>query len=528
MARVQSLSPQASDYQGRPNSPQHISKRDKRRNMLSEKLVDMVTSFADNRDAHYRAQATALQADLSLILKADPYSNKPLEDNGYDVAEVAANVTGGQSTAAPSPHGDFAAQVGRYYSKFVDQVNDSLEERDVGLTLLHKKYENQLNDIEKLHEYRTKLAVEEHKALKGTLRERLIQQLNQKRSRLLREKEQLDIADSNAQLLHPNQFTTAHSSSPGGPQGPRKTRNTRQRVGGDTEDVAATATDNRRKRKAATYEEENDSPGPSGRNVDIGTGSPFRDAKAKTVYTQFEAPVYSIDRLFTEKELSLSRNHAEHATINFFRKPKVPDSRENEAVTNGVNGDHADDESHTAMLETDQDDDGNAQDMIRTGSYHATRGAARNALGDYDSLTERLFRIPSSGPVFLTASFSNMINKPNATAPPPPALLPGDVDADLALMTRDIDPGNPLLEKVLQHSVRPLRTREYQYPVRPGDINEGPMPIPNHLYGGEPMSAQTSLGGLSDVGPSALRGGSRRANHLEVTSYTPERFLSRQ
>jgi hypothetical protein len=104
--------------------------------MLNEKFSEMISSFAENRDSHYRAQVAAVQADMNLIMKADPFSNKPLEDAGAEAAELTASVTGGSIPGAPSPQGDFAAQVGRYYSGFVDGVNDAMEERDVALTML--------------------------------------------------------------------------------------------------------------------------------------------------------------------------------------------------------------------------------------------------------------------------------------------------------------------------------------------------------------------------------------------------------
>lgn len=104
--------------------------------MLNEKFADMMASFAQNRDSHYRAQVAAVQADMNLIMKADPYANKPLEDSGAEAAELTASVTGGDVPGNPSPQGDFAAQVGRYYAEFVDGVNDAMEERDVSLTML--------------------------------------------------------------------------------------------------------------------------------------------------------------------------------------------------------------------------------------------------------------------------------------------------------------------------------------------------------------------------------------------------------
>lgn len=104
--------------------------------MLADKLSDMIASFSEHRDAHYRAQAAAIQADMSLIMKADPYANKPLEDSGSEAVELSNALTGGHTPTVPSAPGDYTAQLGRYYSQFVDSVNDALEDRDIGLTML--------------------------------------------------------------------------------------------------------------------------------------------------------------------------------------------------------------------------------------------------------------------------------------------------------------------------------------------------------------------------------------------------------
>ena len=166
-----------------------------------------------------------------------------------------------------------------------------------------------------------------------------MQALSQKRSRLLRDKEQLDLADSNALLLHPNQFSINDPASPGGQQNNRKTRHTRHRIDPEELSSAAVAQENKRKRKAAFEETEAGSPGPSiggrpatattaGVNAatianntnDTYAGSPYREARAKMVHTQFEAPLYSLDRLFTEKELSMVMNNAHIAATHFFTK----------------------------------------------------------------------------------------------------------------------------------------------------------------------------------------------------------------
>jgi hypothetical protein len=118
-------------------SPQpQPSKRDKRRNMLAEKLSDMMASFSDNRDSHYRAQLAAIQADMNLIMKADPYHNQPLEDGGDESSELISQIMGNNMPSAPSAGTDYIAQCGRHYSHFVDAVNDAMEERDYNLTML--------------------------------------------------------------------------------------------------------------------------------------------------------------------------------------------------------------------------------------------------------------------------------------------------------------------------------------------------------------------------------------------------------
>lgn len=119
-------------------SPQpQPSKRDKRRNMLAEKLGEMMASFSDNRDTHYRAQLAALQADINLIMKANPYANTPLDDSGEEAAELITQIMGNQVPSAPSAGTDYISQCGKYYARFVDAVNDAMEERDYNLTMLY-------------------------------------------------------------------------------------------------------------------------------------------------------------------------------------------------------------------------------------------------------------------------------------------------------------------------------------------------------------------------------------------------------
>lgn len=129
--------------------PIPLSKRDKRRSILSEKLNELTTSFANNRDSHYRQQLQALQIDLNLIMRADPYRDAPLDDSGDDIAELVLAAMGGNAQSGvngagavagppmyPRPDKDVAALAGRWYAQYVEDVNDAVELRDTNLTML--------------------------------------------------------------------------------------------------------------------------------------------------------------------------------------------------------------------------------------------------------------------------------------------------------------------------------------------------------------------------------------------------------
>ena len=125
-----------------------LSKRDRRRTALAEKLLDLTSAFAQSRDVHYRQQLQILQADMGLILNADPYHDHPLDDHGQDIVGMVENILGvGGYTALPATNVtgghvghsrsdlDSSAMKGKSYAKFVEKVNDLMEERDAQLTV---------------------------------------------------------------------------------------------------------------------------------------------------------------------------------------------------------------------------------------------------------------------------------------------------------------------------------------------------------------------------------------------------------
>ncbi|KXL48796.1 hypothetical protein M433DRAFT_132889, partial [Acidomyces richmondensis BFW] len=117
---------------------QPLTKRDVRRNRILDRLQTMIDSFAAHQPQHYRAQLQAVQVDMTLVLRADPYAPEPLADGAEDVRRMVESVM--SSVNVPSDEAaqkDFWAMAGRKYGEFVREVNDAMEKRDAELTALH-------------------------------------------------------------------------------------------------------------------------------------------------------------------------------------------------------------------------------------------------------------------------------------------------------------------------------------------------------------------------------------------------------
>ena len=189
------------------------------------------------------------------------------------------------------------------------------------------------------------MAHQEHNRLIEELRRRLIQNLNQKKATLQKEKERLDIADTNALLYHPNQFSLNNGTSPGGPQSNRKTRHTRHRL--EVDDLDAVNGNHKRKRKTAA-ENDNGSPAPAGREIEpINT---FREANVRFEYPQIAAPLYSLDRLFSQRELDGNLQSATSDVVDNLKRQKLnkdPHTNFNSIV--GTNADSSESEDNGAV-----------------------------------------------------------------------------------------------------------------------------------------------------------------------------------
>ncbi|KAM0714882.1 hypothetical protein Q7P37_009347 [Cladosporium fusiforme] len=442
-----------------PAPQPQMTKRDVRRNRMVEKLQHMMDSFNANQHQHYRAQLQAVQVDMNLILRADPYEGIPLEDGGDEIRSLVEGM-GANMPGDDAAQGDFFAMAGNRYRTFVREANDAIEHRDADLTALHNQYQTSVSEVDRLTQQKIHQAEEEHKALGNQIRQRLITTITKRRQQLLRDKEQLDISDSNALLLNPNQFSLNNPGSPGGGQN-RKTRHLRHRAispsGGDE--------NGKRKRKLPAMDDEgHESPAPAFRSLpppdNLGGGrSPFKDARDKSVYAQFEAPAYSLERLFTDKELAHATNTAQIATYKYFYQP---DQQQQDSNSNTNADPSVDNEARENASAADAEDAPNgalgageavntppvaAPEMERTSSHQVlTRGGARAnplaALSDLATAAAVASGNAATMPIRdnpfapVVPNYHAVMRSEKSGAPAPPAVNTLDAENDFELMRR--------------------------------------------------------------------------------------------
>ena len=327
---------------------------------------------------------------------------------------------------------------------------------------LQNNYLSSIKDLDRLTQQKLHQADEEHKALSNTIRQRLVSSITKKRQQLLRDKEQLDIADSNALLLHPAHFSINNPGSPGNGVGNRKTRHLRHRAGspnpGDLE------ANGKRKRKAAAMEDEgNESPAPGFKPLPapdaLGGGrSPFKDAREKNTYTQYEAPAYSLERIFTDKELAMATDTAKLATWRYFHQPQQqqgePGSTSNGTAVPSIDGDPMDtaEGEEVGAAPTTEGPNGTppplqpaAPEMERSTSHQVlTRGGARaNPLAALNDLamvaeTARTGDLrPTTRPFEpVVPTYHAVTRSEKSGAPAPSSVSHTDADNDFKMMRR--------------------------------------------------------------------------------------------
>lgn len=260
----------------------------------------------------------------------------------------------------------------------------------------------------------------------------------------MKEKEQLDIADTNALLLHPSQFSITNPASPGGNHSSRKTRFTRNREHEDMNGFGESTS--KRKRKLA----EDDVGSPS-RN---GISTPGERSRA--YQANQTAPVYSVQSLFTEKELNFQSHQAQVAARHFFST-----SREEGQATNGRKRHKVDDDqSHGSDgSASEEDEELKAPEMDRSASQnvHVTRSTrtigGMNGLNALSELAEKA----ATRPALPYATLHTHQGRQGTYLPQPSRLMQEETDEDLLKITSFQDqPKGQVDKRSIDEALRPL------------------------------------------------------------------------
>ncbi|KAI1740477.1 Sds3-like-domain-containing protein [Xylaria scruposa] len=514
------------------SSPQpQQSKRDKKRQVLSDRLSALSEQFNREKDRHYREELQKIQVDVNLVSRVDPYADRPLDEidrerreRELSQATNGANNAANANANANASHRSLLEMAGPTFQEWIREVEDLLETRDYDMTAQKYDYERKMQDYHNTHAYRTEVAKREHKALSDTLKDRLMNNIMSKKYRLVKEKEAIDISDGSALLLHPNQFSLTNPASPGGPHGKRNTRLRRE-----MEELPGFSDNKKRKRHAA---DDDGSPAPP-RRGDTSNATPFWQSDRLKSMRRGAGPVYSLDKLFTDKELSMTYNtaalaaHKHLLTRRDARGNVLPSPEESDTS----NGDGNDDEEELSAVT-----------MERQPSHttRSTRGAQQNFYDDKVLGIEGLanFELPSNlckmaaqdpkMPPLIQSHYVKAYVKSESNTPA--SLSIEDTQHDLTVMTIwknfqtkngkgsniELDNGGRYLLKTMSIPQRRSKNATYVQRPRPStdalsealgvsssSVRDEPVgnPLPinaaTNSSAGAPMSRQSSLGGVA-------------------------------
>ncbi|KAI0395700.1 Sds3-like-domain-containing protein [Xylariaceae sp. FL0594] len=514
-------------------SPQPQSKRDKKRQALTDRLSALSEQFSRDKDKHYREELQKIQLDINLVSRVDPYADRPLDEIDRERRERDLSQTAnGANSNTNAPHRSLLEMAGPTFQEWIRTIEDLLETRDYDMTAQKYDYDRKMRDYHNTHAYRIEVAKREHKALSDTLKDRLINNILSKKFRLTKEKETLDISDSSALLLHPNQFSLNNPSSPGGPHGKRNTRLRRE-----MEEMPGYSDSKKRKRNG----DDDGSPAP-GRRGDTSNATPFWQSDRLKSMRQGTGPVYSIDKLFTDKELSLTYNAAalashKHLLTRRDMQGNILPSPEESDASNDAN---------------DEEEEAAAVTMERQPSHatRSTRGGQHNFYDDKLLGIEGLanFELPGNlnkiaaqeprMPPLIQSQYSKAYVKSESNTPA--SLSLEDTQHDLTIMTvlknvqtkngrgsnLDLENGGRRLLETM--SIPQRRNKNVTYLQRPrpsaealaeslgvssslkeelnGNLAPTSAGVNTSAAAGVPMSRQSSFGGVSMSRTGSSRG----------------------
>lgn len=120
-----------SSHKAGRQSPPPPTKRDKKRQLLNDRLAELETQYAKDRDRHYREELQKIQVDVNLVGRVDPYADRPLDEIEREYRELSqATSTNGDR----APTRSLLEMAGPSFQEWVRTVEDLVEHRDYELT----------------------------------------------------------------------------------------------------------------------------------------------------------------------------------------------------------------------------------------------------------------------------------------------------------------------------------------------------------------------------------------------------------
>lgn len=93
--------------------------------MLQDRLQTMSENFSRGRDNAYREQLQKIQLDTTLIMRVDPYADRPLDSLDEDELDMLPLQNTDPATAKT-----LLEMAGPRFREWIQDVEDLIEERD--------------------------------------------------------------------------------------------------------------------------------------------------------------------------------------------------------------------------------------------------------------------------------------------------------------------------------------------------------------------------------------------------------------
>lgn len=106
------------------------SKRERKKQVIYEKLAALERDMGRDRDRSYREELQKIQADVHLVSRVDPYSDRPLDEIDRELQELSHSTANGTDRSNRT----LLEMAGPSFQEWVEHVKDMLEVRDYELT----------------------------------------------------------------------------------------------------------------------------------------------------------------------------------------------------------------------------------------------------------------------------------------------------------------------------------------------------------------------------------------------------------